>query len=107
MDLNTLLNPKALPLVVALILSLPSGLFFAYYISQSRVRVLGVLGGLLGAIVAGVLLYLAIVASGIPLDTITYFFGAFFICSTGVVAGALLANILAGSGRNSGASPAH
>lgn len=107
MDLNTLLSPKALPLVIAGILSLPIGLFFAYYISPSRVRVLGVLGGLLGAIVAGVGLYFAIAASGIAVDTLSYFFGGFFICSTGVVAGTLLANMLAGSGRNSGASPAH
>ncbi|MGZ3636774.1 MAG: hypothetical protein ACXVCX_02925, partial [Ktedonobacterales bacterium] len=87
--------------------SLPVGLFFAYYMSQSRVRGLGVLGGLLGAIVAGVALYFAIAVSGITVDTLSYFFGAFFFCSTGVVAGALLANILAGSGGNSGASPAH
>lgn len=107
MDFNTLLSPTVLPLVIAGVLSLPIGLFFAYYISQSRVRALGVLGGLLGALVAAVGLYWAITTSGIILDTLTYFFGAFFICSTGVVSGALLANLLAGSGRNSGASAAH
>lgn len=107
MDLNTLLSPKVLPLVIAGLLSLPIGLFFAYYISQSRVRGLGVFGGLLGAIVAAVGLYFAVAASGISIDALSYFFGAFFICSTGVISGALLANLLAGSGKNSGASPAH
>ena len=107
MDLNTLLSPQVLPLVIAGVLSLPIGLFFAYYFSQSRVRALGVLGGLLGAIVAGVGLYFAIAGSGINTEGLSYFFGAFFICSTGVVAGALLVNVLAGSGRSSGASPSH
>lgn len=107
MDLNTLLSPQALPLVIAGIVSLPIGLFFAYYFSQTRVRTLGVFGGLLGAIVAGVGLYFAIAAGGINTEGLSYFFGAFFICSTGVVAGALLANMLAGSGGSSGASPSH
>lgn len=107
MDFNTLLSPTVLPLVIAGIVSLPIGLFFAYYLSQSRVRGLGVFGGLLGAVVAAVGLYFAVSASGITIDALSYFFGAFFICSTGVVSGALLANLLAGSGGSSGASPAH
>ena len=109
MDLNTLLSPKVLPLIIGGVLSLPIGLFIAYFFSQSRVRVLGVMGGLLGAIVAGAALYLGIAASGISVEALSYFFGSFFICSTGVVAGALLVNVLAGSGRsrNGGASLSH
>lgn len=107
MDFTTLLSPKVLPLVIAGVLSLPIGLFMAYYFSQSRVRGFGVFSGLLGAIVAAAALYFGVAASGIRTDSLSYFFGAFFICSTGVVAGALLANVLAGSGRNGGASPSH
>lgn len=107
MDLNTLLSPKVLPLVIAGVLSLPIGLFIAYYLSQSRVRGLGVFGGLLGAIVAGAALYFGVAASGLTVESLSYFFGAFFICSTGVIAGALLANVLAGASRNGGASSAH
>ncbi len=107
MDFTTLLSPNVLPLVIAGVLSLPIGLFFAYYFSQSRVRGLGMFGGLVGCIVAGAALYFGIAASGISINSLSYFFGAFFICSTGVVAGALLANVLAGSGSNSGASPSH
>lgn len=81
-------------LIVAAVFSLPIGLFSAYLLSTPRARALAILGGLIGdAVVAGGIFYY-ISAAHIWVDALSYWFGALFACSVGVMAGALVTNFL-------------
>lgn len=79
-------------IIIAAILSLPTGLLVAFQVSLPRSRFLGVLGGVVGAAVVAFVIYYAVEATGITIDALTYFLGGFFACSIGVIIGAVLAN---------------
>lgn len=85
-------------LIIALILALPGGLFVAWLLSLPRARLLALLGGIVGDLVAAVAIYAFAIApsNGPSLDALSFFVGAFFACSTGVAIGALVADFLVG-----------
>lgn len=87
-------------LVIAGILSLPVGLFVAYFVSRPGLRILGVLGGLIGAGLAALGLELFRANVNLTIEAVSWFFGAFFACSIGVVVGALLVGFIFGGGRS-------
>jgi hypothetical protein len=87
-------------LVIAGILSLPMGLFVAYLISRPGLRILGVLGGLIGAGVVALGLEFFRVNVNLTIEAVSWFFGAFLACSTGVVIGALLVGFFFGGSRS-------
>jgi len=83
-------------LIIAVVLSLPGGLFLASAMSQPRARLLSLLGGIVGAVAVGAAIYGYIKAANVRVDALSYFLGAFFACSMGVLAGALVVNFLVG-----------
>lgn len=86
-------------LIVATILSLPAGLFVAYLVSQPRVRFLGLLGGLIGAVLAAFGLWYFVQQTHTTIDAVSWFLGVFLACSMGVGIGALLVGFFFGGGR--------
>ena len=92
MDSNTIL------LIIALVLSLPGGLFIGYRMSERRARIASIFGGLIGAVVIAAAIYLYVHNSNISLDGLSFFLGSFFGCSVGAFLGALLANVAVGAG---------
>jgi hypothetical protein len=96
MNVSTL---DAILLVVALVLALPGGLFVAWLLSLPRARFLALVGGIVGDLVAAAAIFAFLAAAKPSIDALSYFVGAFFICSTGVAIGALLADFLVGLGR--------
>ncbi|MEO7002131.1 MAG: hypothetical protein ABI274_10115 [Ktedonobacterales bacterium] len=83
-------------LVIATILALPGGLFMAWLFGATRARWASLLGGLIGAIVTAVAIYLYAQAAKLILDAIGLSIGAFLAVTIGVAVGALLANFLVG-----------
>jgi hypothetical protein len=83
-------------LVVAVVLSLPGGLFVAYLISEPRARWASILGGLIGAVAVAVAVYYFVIMAKVEIDALSYAFGVFFAASTGVALGALIMNFLVG-----------
>ena len=83
-------------LAIAAVLSLPGGLFLSFAMSQPRARLLSLLGGVVGAVLVAAAIYGYITAAKVRVDALSYFLGAFFACSMGVLAGALVVNFLVG-----------
>jgi hypothetical protein len=90
MDTNLIL------LIIAAVLSLPGGLFMASIMSEARARLLALFGGVVGAAAVAAAIYLYLQRAHPSIDGLSYTLGAFFACSMGVFAGALLANFLVG-----------
>jgi len=88
-------------LIVGAVLALPGGLFAASLMSQPRTRWLGLIGGVIGAVITAFALYYFIHAAGVTIDAVSWFFGSFLACSMGVAIGALLVGFFTGSGRGS------
>lgn len=85
-------------LIIAAVFSLPVGLFSAYLLSTPRARALSIVGGLIGAaLVAGGIFYY-ISAAHVWVDALSYWFGALFACSVGVLVGALVTNFMVSLG---------
>ncbi len=95
MSLSTIL------LIIAAFISLPGGLFAASLMSQPRTRWLGLVGGVLGAVITAIALQFFVHAAGVTIDAVSWFIGAFLACSMGVAVGALLVNFFTSSGRGS------
>lgn len=91
-DLNTIL------LILAAVFALPGGLFTAALVTARRGRWLSFLGGFLGDLVFAVSVYYIVVTTTPSLDGLSFFLGAFFGCSIGVAAGAMIASFLLGLG---------
>jgi hypothetical protein len=89
-------NPELTLLIIAAVLSLPGGLFMSFIMSAPRAKALSLLGGIIGAAVVGAGVYFFIIAGQVSVDMLSYGLGAFFACSMGVFAGALLVNFLVG-----------
>lgn len=87
-------------LIIGAVLSLPVGLFVAFLISRPGLRILGILGGLIGAALTAVGLVFFTTQANIMIDAVSWFFGVFLSCSIGVVIGALLVGFLFGGGRS-------
>jgi len=86
-------------LIIAAVLSLPGGLFMVAIMTPQRGRLLSLLGGLIGAVVVAAAIYAYVQAAKPSIDGLSYAIGAFFACSIGVFAGALLVNFLLGLAR--------
>lgn len=87
-------------LVVGAILSLPAGLFVAFLVSRPGLRILGLLGGLVGGALTAFGLWYYMGATHTVVDAVSWFFGAFLACSMGVGLGALLITFFFGGGRS-------
>lgn len=85
-------------IIVAAVLALPMGLFIASLISLARARWLAIPAGIVGDVVTAIAVYLYVTNTKFIVDGLDYFLGAFFACSMGVLAGALLANFLVSLG---------
>lgn len=85
-------------LVIATILALPGGLFIAWMLGATRARWATLLGGVIGAIVTAVAIYLLAQAAKLILDAIGLSIGAFLAVTVGIAIGALLADFLVGLG---------
>lgn len=85
-------------IIVAAILALPVGLFVAALVSLARARWLAIPAGIIGDVVVALAVYFYVTNTKFTVDGLDYFLGAFFACSMGVLAGALLANFLVGLG---------
>lgn len=83
-------------LIVAVVLSLPGGLFVAFLISEPRARWASILGGIIGAVVTAIAVYFFVVMAKVGIDALSYAFGVFFAASIGVALGALIMNFLVG-----------
>ncbi len=83
-------------LIVAVVLSLPGGLFVAFLISEPRARWASILGGIIGAVVTAIAIYFFVVMAKVGIDALSYAFGVFFAASIGVALGALIMNFLVG-----------
>lgn len=83
-------------LIVAVVLSLPGGLFVAFLMSEPRARWASVLGGIIGGVVTGIAVYFFVVLAKVGVDILSYTFGVFFAASVGVALGALIMNFLVG-----------
>lgn len=86
-------------LIIAAVLSLPGGLFMAAIMTQARARLLALLGGVIGAVAVAAAIYGYVQVTKPSIDGLSYAVGAFFACSMGVFAGALLVNFLVGLAR--------
>lgn len=82
--------------ILAAILALPTGLFFAALISLARARWLAIPAGIIGDVVVALAGYFFVTVTHIVLDGLDFFLGMLFACSAGVLAAALLANFLVG-----------
>lgn len=85
-------------IIVAAVLALPMGLFVASLVSQARARWLAIPAGIAGDVVVAIAVYFYVTNTNFIVDGLDYFIGAFFACSMGVLAGALLANFLVALG---------
>jgi len=83
-------------LIVAVVLSLPGGLFVAFLISEPRARWASILGGLIGGVATALAVYFFVVLANVGIDALSYAFGVFFAASVGVALGALILNFLVG-----------
>ncbi len=81
-------------LIIAAVLALPGGLFVTYIVSEPRARAVAVLGGIVGDLFVAGGIYYFIAAAHVTIDALSFWLGAFFACSMGVLGGALLANFL-------------
>ncbi|MBF6592180.1 MAG: hypothetical protein IVW57_16845 [Ktedonobacterales bacterium] len=95
------MNLEIFLLILAAALALPGGLFIAYLVSEPRARWASLLGGIIGDGLTGLGIYYYVRAGGISIDALSYWFGAFFGCSVGVLIGALVVNFVVGSGSRS------
>src|SRR5579862_5715563 len=82
---------ETLLLFSAAVLSLPGGLFAAYLVGVPRARWLSLLGGIAGSALVAVGIHVYLRSSHVILDAVSFWFGAFFVCSVGIFAGALIA----------------
>jgi NAD/NADP transhydrogenase beta subunit len=85
-------------IIVAAVLALPMGLFVASLVSLPRARWLALLAGIVGDAAVAIAVYFYVTNTKFIVDGLDYFIGAFFACSMGVLAGALLANFLVSLG---------
>lgn len=85
-------------LIIAALLSLPGGLFVARLVSLPRTRWLGLVGGVLGAVLVAIGLQFFVQTAHVTIEAVSWFIGAFLACSMGVTVGALLVNFFAGRG---------
>jgi hypothetical protein len=83
-------------LIVAVVLSLPGGLFVAYLMSEPRARWASIFGGIIGGVVVALAVYFFVVTANVGIDALSYTFGVFFAASIGVALGALVMNFLVG-----------
>lgn len=84
--------------ILAAVLALPPGLFVAALLSLARARGLATLAGIVGDVVTALAGYFFVTVTHIVVDGLDYFLGMLFICSAGVLAGALVANFLVSLG---------
>ena len=100
------MNLNLVLLIIATVLSLPGGLFMAFFMSEPRAKALSLLGGIIGAFVVAAGIYFFVTQDKVSIDGLSYGLGAFFAASMGVFAGALLVNFLVGvASRGSDLSP--
>ena len=83
-------------LIVAVVLSLPGGLFVAFLMSEPRARWASILGGIIGGVATALAVYFFVVLAKVGIDGLSYAFGVFFASSVGVALGALVMNFLVG-----------
>lgn len=93
-------------LIIAVVLSLPGGLFVAGLTSMARAKWAALFGGLLGAGVVALAILYYVNTSNVGIEGLSYFYGVFFASSVGVFLGALLMNFLVGLGSRSSDSVA-
>ncbi len=82
--------------IIAVILSLPGGLFVAGLSSMARAKWAALFGGIIGGVLVTLAILFWVNAANIGIDGLSYFYGAFFASSVGVLLGALVVNFLVG-----------
>lgn len=83
-------------MIIALVLALPIGLALSALMSTARARWLALLAGIVGDLVVAVAIYAYVTVAKVTIDALTYFLGALFACTMGVMAFALIANFVVG-----------
>src|SRR5512146_185768 len=83
-------------MIIALVLALPIGLALSALMSTARARWLALLAGIVGDLAVAVAIYAYVMIAGVTIDALTYFLGALFACTMGVMAFALIANFVVG-----------
>jgi hypothetical protein len=82
--------------IIAVVLSLPGGLFVAGLSSMARAKWAALFGGIVGAVVTALAILYFVDKSNVGIEGLSFFYGVFFGCSIGVFLGALLVNFLVG-----------
>jgi hypothetical protein len=91
LDLNTIL------LIIAVVLALPIGLVVGFLMSMPRARFLGLVGAVIGDLIAAAAIYLYLYMANPSIDALSYFLGSLFTCAMGAAIGTLLANFIVGA----------
>lgn len=82
--------------IIAVVLSLPGGLFVAGFTSMARAKWAALFGGIIGGVVVTLAILVWVNSANIGIDGLSYFYGVFFASSVGVFTGALVVNFLVG-----------
>jgi uncharacterized integral membrane protein len=83
-------------LIIAVVLSLPGGLFVAGLSSMARAKWAALFGGIIGAVVVALAIFYYVNTANVSIEGLSFFYGAFFASSMGVFLGALVVNFLVG-----------
>jgi hypothetical protein len=89
-------STQVILLIIAVVLSLPGGLFVAGWSSMARAKWAALFGGIIGAVVVALAILYYVNTSNVSIEGLSFFYGAFFAASMGVFLGALVVNFLVG-----------
>lgn len=90
------MSTQVILMIIAVVLSLPGGLFVAGLTSMARAKWAALFGGIIGAVVVALAILYFVDTAHVGIEGLSFFYGAFFACSIGVLLGALVVNFLVG-----------